>query len=183
MWTIFKVFIEFVTTLLLFYVFWFFGREACGVSAPWPGVEPAPPALEGKVLTTGPPGKSLLFFLSPFPYYITFSPYNNLWIANIWHFTNEENFWVSCWRRTACEGQLRFESRSNWSLTHNHGMQSVACFSQVSFSMFIPRVWHSQDYRTPPGHLFDDGQAWDAWTPWNGYLRNKKRIDVLFLCQ
>ena len=29
-WTIFKVFIEFVTTLLLFYVLIFFGQEACG---------------------------------------------------------------------------------------------------------------------------------------------------------
>jgi len=51
--TIFKVFIEFVTILFLFYV----GHEACGIIAPQPGIEPAPPALEGKVLTTGPPGK------------------------------------------------------------------------------------------------------------------------------
>ena len=28
------------------------------VLAPWPGVEPTPPALEGKVLTTVPPGKA-----------------------------------------------------------------------------------------------------------------------------
>ena len=39
-------------------MFWFFGREACGILAPQPGVEPTPPALEGEVLTTGPPGKS-----------------------------------------------------------------------------------------------------------------------------
>ena len=39
-------------------MFWFFGYEACGTLAPWPGIEPAPSALEGKVLTTGPPGKS-----------------------------------------------------------------------------------------------------------------------------
>ena len=31
----------------------------CGILAPRPGIELAPPALEGKVLTTGPPGKSL----------------------------------------------------------------------------------------------------------------------------
>ena len=32
----------------------------CGVwDLPQPGIEPAPPALEGEVLTTGPPGKSL----------------------------------------------------------------------------------------------------------------------------
>ena len=37
--------------------FVFFGQEACGV-LPQPGIKPTPPALEGKVLTTGPPGKS-----------------------------------------------------------------------------------------------------------------------------
>ena len=34
MWTIFKVFIEFVTILLLSYMFWFFGLKACGILAP-----------------------------------------------------------------------------------------------------------------------------------------------------
>ena len=37
-------------------MFWFFGQEARGILAPRPGIEPAPPALEGEVLT-GPPGK------------------------------------------------------------------------------------------------------------------------------
>ena len=40
---------------------WFFGCEACGLLGPWPGIEPVPCALEGKVLTTGLPGKSLSF--------------------------------------------------------------------------------------------------------------------------
>ena len=31
---------------------------ACGILVPWPGVKPAPPALEGGFLTAGPPGKS-----------------------------------------------------------------------------------------------------------------------------
>ena len=38
---IFKVFIEFVTTLLLFYIVAFFGCKACGVLAPKPGIESA----------------------------------------------------------------------------------------------------------------------------------------------
>ena len=38
MWTIFKVFIEFVTIWLLF-CFWFFDHEACGMLVPGPGVE------------------------------------------------------------------------------------------------------------------------------------------------
>ena len=54
----FKDFIEFITILLLFY-FLDFGSQARGILAPPPGMEPAPPALEPKVLTTGPPGKSL----------------------------------------------------------------------------------------------------------------------------
>ena len=31
---------------------------ACGILVPQPGIEPMSPALEGRVLTTGPPGKS-----------------------------------------------------------------------------------------------------------------------------
>ena len=34
MWTIFEVFIEFVTTLLLFFMLWFFGHEARRILAP-----------------------------------------------------------------------------------------------------------------------------------------------------
>ena len=64
-WTILKVFIEFVTMLLLFYVLVFW-RQACGILAPQPGIKPAPPALEGEVLTTGPPGKS------PIPVFLCF---------------------------------------------------------------------------------------------------------------
>ena len=30
----------------------------CGILVPWPGIEPTLPALEGRVLTTRPPGKS-----------------------------------------------------------------------------------------------------------------------------
>ena len=43
-------------------MFWSFGHKACGIVAPQPGIELASPALEGDVLTTGPPGKSLMGF-------------------------------------------------------------------------------------------------------------------------
>ena len=52
-WTIFKVFIEFVTVLLLSYVF-YLGYQACYILAPWPRIKPAPLAQEGEVSTTGP---------------------------------------------------------------------------------------------------------------------------------
>ena len=38
-------------------MFLFFGPKAHGVLAPQQGIEPTPPALEGKVLTTGLLGK------------------------------------------------------------------------------------------------------------------------------
>ena len=58
MWTILKVFIEFVTIFCFCFMFWFFGHKACGILAPWPGIEPAPPTVKGEVLISGPPGKS-----------------------------------------------------------------------------------------------------------------------------
>ena len=59
MWTIFKVFIEIITILLLFYVLGFFWSQTCEILAPWLGIEPTFPALEGEALATGLPGKSL----------------------------------------------------------------------------------------------------------------------------
>ena len=35
----------------------------CGILVPHPGIKPTPPALEGGVLATEPPGKSLYSFL------------------------------------------------------------------------------------------------------------------------
>ena len=58
MWTTFKIFIEFVTTLHLFYVFWLFGPKACEILPPQAGIEFIPPALEGEVPTTESPVKS-----------------------------------------------------------------------------------------------------------------------------
>ena len=63
MWTIFKVFTEFVTVLLLFYVLVFGPQGMWNPSSPTRARDwTRTPALEGRVLTTGPPDKSLLFF-------------------------------------------------------------------------------------------------------------------------
>ena len=64
MWTFLKVFIEFVTILFLFSVL-IFDCEAYRILASLPGIECAPPALEGKVFTTGPLVKSptLTYFI------------------------------------------------------------------------------------------------------------------------
>ena len=67
MWTIFTVFIGFVTVLLLFcFVLVFFCHKACEILAPQPGMEPAPPAVEDKDLATGLPGKSVCYFYNNF---------------------------------------------------------------------------------------------------------------------
>ena len=60
MWTVFLAFIEFLLQCCFCSMFCFFpGPEACELLAPWPGIEHAPPALQGEVLTTEPPVKSL----------------------------------------------------------------------------------------------------------------------------
>ena len=40
------------------FMFWDFGHEACGIIAPWPGIE-----LEGEHLITGPTGQSRNFLI------------------------------------------------------------------------------------------------------------------------
>ena len=45
--------------------FWVFWRRCVGILLAQPGIKHARPALEGKVLTTGSPGKALVHFLPP----------------------------------------------------------------------------------------------------------------------
>ena len=63
--TILKVFI---TVLPLFFMIWSLGSKACVILVLQPGIEPAPAALEGEVLTTAVLGMSLYIplALSPF---------------------------------------------------------------------------------------------------------------------
>ena len=55
-----NLFIKFVTILLLGLLFYVFGPKAYGMLVPCPGIKPISPALEGEVLTSAPPGKSLM---------------------------------------------------------------------------------------------------------------------------
>ena len=56
---------------------WSLGHEACGIPAPRPGIEPAPPTLEGEVPTTGLPGKSLFCILIVMVNTFAKNPYNS----------------------------------------------------------------------------------------------------------
>lgn len=68
---IFKVFIAFVPILFLS---WCFGCKARGILAHQPGIETVLPALEGEILMTGLPGKSLqLFWGGDFFLFVLFS--------------------------------------------------------------------------------------------------------------
>ena len=58
MGTILKYFIEFVTILLLLYVFLLFGPESCGILAPQTGIKHTTPEMEDEVLTIGTLRKS-----------------------------------------------------------------------------------------------------------------------------
>ena len=57
MWTIFKVFIEFATMLLLFYILVLWLRGMWDLSSPTRD-RTRTPAMEGEVLSTGPPRRS-----------------------------------------------------------------------------------------------------------------------------
>ena len=89
----FKVFIEFLTILLLVYVFFvcFPGCEACGILALWPGIEPTPLELEGEILTIEPTEKSHKLFFS-YPIYSLYDQQAKVLICttvlllNLYHF-------------------------------------------------------------------------------------------------
>ena len=94
----FEVFIEFVTILLLLYVL-FFGYETYGILAAQPGIEPASPALEDKVLTTGPPGLS-----------------HNMTLTNITLGAGEETDSQRTTVKTSIYIKFKKQAKQNWDL-------------------------------------------------------------------
>ena len=149
MWTISKVFIEYCFC----FMFWVFGHEACGISAPRPGIEPIPPALEGEVLTTGPPGKSQeSVFFSVHPHQ-TFSPGGPLSCTH----TN-----LSQWGPVVCAAPTAWSAMS-LSLSHPNksvlqgalswGQESddfqLHCFYVFHFQAHIPCTSHFSPSHAP----------------------------------
>ena len=55
-WTFLKSLLN-LLRYCFWFMFWFFWPWGCGILAPSFRIKPTPPALEGEVLTTGPPGK------------------------------------------------------------------------------------------------------------------------------
>ena len=77
----------------------FSDHEACGVSASQPGMEPAPLAFEGEVLTTGLPGKSPeLFSESQFMCLNSRRDASEAWWVNELHLCSDTDAELPRWR-------------------------------------------------------------------------------------
>ena len=81
-----------IASVLCFVLFLFFGLEACVILALWPGVELAPLAVEGEVLTFGPPGKSPVKVYLVLKIHTIISIWTSLTILQLkdnWHCLNQ----------------------------------------------------------------------------------------------
>ena len=78
----FKSFLNLLQNCFCF-MLWFFGREACRILVPQPGISPTPPALEGGFLATGPRGKSSAFLCQNFQRLKPFS--SNFVLILLWY--------------------------------------------------------------------------------------------------
>ena len=64
---------------------------ACGILVRWSGLEPMPSALQGEVLTTGPPGKSLSTILTFWKHGLFTITFNFLSTASKYHLSWPQN--------------------------------------------------------------------------------------------
>ena len=61
-----------------------FSHEACGILAPCPGIKPAPPALEGEVLTIDHQGSPAILLVASGSHVTEFSPMDYEYMFNVW---------------------------------------------------------------------------------------------------
>ena len=77
--------------------FFFFYPGACGILPPWPGIKPAPPALEDEGLTSRSPRKSQVV---TFYHNHLFKGYALFWVGGhlqIWQMCCCVSYWWSSW--------------------------------------------------------------------------------------
>ena len=140
-------------------MFWFFGREACGIPVPRLGIEPSPPALEGEVLTTGPPGKSLHLLLQGFFFFFPQSSLSSYFIVH-WLLSwpvAQLLFWV-CFSLNSWVGftvahvfhflgfffPFYWVKSSNNVFLKGHMGTKLTC---LKLSLFCPHVWFVFGFR------------------------------------
>ena len=87
----------------MFLVFW---PEACGILVPWPGIEPASPALEGKILTSGCPGKPLDSLL-PSSEFFPRTPLGPMQVGPCWMSQNLQSYLNHRWSQLCLEWRLQ----------------------------------------------------------------------------
>ena len=108
-------------------MFWFSGHKTCGILAPWAVINLAPPALEGGVLTTGPPGKSrALFFNSHFHSQATLALQSTTQ-PDPWMKTKIHNLWACITmdtHKSSCEMSLQVSFGSSRTSAGHHGQPS-----------------------------------------------------------
>ena len=173
MWTIFKIFIEFVTVLLLNYGFGFLAMRHV---APWPGLEHTHPILGGRVLTTGSPGKFLFhsfLWLSSTPLYkCTSSPLSIHLLRDLCKVTHEMD--------------IKISDKLNWAPTHFFNQRStpphqlltqharnVLCLPWPSLSAHAgPTDMSSSPVQEPhsPGFEFNSTTLYLVWPLTNVFI-------------
>ena len=75
-------------------MFWFFGQEAHGILLPQPGIEPATPELEGKLLTTGLPRKAQYYVLVRFASLFSLPPKGSTLCYLKTYFWNQQRVFI-----------------------------------------------------------------------------------------
>lgn len=123
---------------------------------------------------------------------VALSPHNKEWAAYCYSAFYQWGKWrtKSLAGVTVCSrvAGIRTRSKQDLLLVHSNGSRSVACFSQLPLSMFIPRVRHSQDYRH---HLIAFLETFqhhelDIWETKKGLIyvpyANRTRNYVCILC-
>ena len=117
------------------FMIWFFPLEAYRILTPSPGIKTATPALEGKVLTTGPPQKSLyITFVS-----CHFTKFTELkqssdnifrvFLYGIPSFTNSDNFsYFPSWIPLISFSSLISMIRTSKTVLNDGGKSEHSCF-------------------------------------------------------
>ena len=120
------------------FMFGFFGGEACRILAPWPSIEPTPPALESEVLTTGFPGKS------PWP---LFNKNGHLSLCTCWQ--RADWLFAAKYRVEICVRSRRLSiSLKRWTFCHKSNILNCCC-SVTKLCQLFATPWTAAHQASP----------------------------------
>ena len=128
------------------FLLWFFGHKPCGILVPQTGIEPVPPALEGEVLTTGPPRKSpeIFFMWLQLIKNLQFSVHLSFWLKPFGNFSRTYDHELETFSHGRC---------AQWALALRSSLQLIlpSCGTLPSTICFLPApgVCHALSYHRP----------------------------------